>query len=134
MSTDSCNLTIYIHPSDQAAVVEAFGVEPAECRHIPGRPQPLRLLAFDDIRPYPTLDDLARRGISCDGSHSEGATYPARRFAAHGGELAAIGQGIVRVPIDLDTLTVDEASLSPLRAYKRLHARAQAAFDHEPPQ
>jgi hypothetical protein len=131
---DTCHLTIRIHPAREAAVVDAFGVEPAARHDLPDRPRPLRVLTFDDVQPDRPLHELARQGIPFDGSHGDGASYSGRRFAAHGGELAAVDQpfAVVSVPIDVDTLRVDEAALRALRAYQRLRARAQEDFDHQP--
>jgi hypothetical protein len=135
LSLDTCNLTMRIHPSHQAAVVDAFGVEPAECHQLVDRPRPLCVLVFDDVQPDRALGELARQGMTFDGSHGDGANYPGRLFAAHGGELAAVEQpfSVVSVPIDVDTLRVDEAALRGLRAYKRLHALTEEDFDREPP-
>jgi hypothetical protein len=131
---DTCNLTIRIHPAHQAAVVDAFGVEPAARHDLPDRPRPLCVLVFDDVQPDRPLHELACQGIPFDGSHGDGANYPGRLFAAHGGELAAVDQpfAVVSVPIDVDTLRVDEAALRALRAYQRFRARAQEDFDHQP--
>jgi hypothetical protein len=133
--SDTCDLTIRIHPSHEAAAVAAFGVEPAERQELADRPRPLCLLVFDDVAPDDGLAELARQHITFDGSHGNGADYPGRRFASFGGELAAVDQpfSVVSVPIDLDTLSVDEAALDDLRAYKRLRQRAEDDFDREPP-
>jgi hypothetical protein len=131
---DTCNLTIRIQPFREAAVIDAFGVEPAARDDVPDSPHPLCVLVFDDVQPDRPLGELARQGIPFDGSHGDGANYPGRFFAAHGGELAAVDKpfSVVSVPIDLDILRVDEAALRALRAYKRLRARAQEEFDHQP--
>ncbi|HVR06703.1 MAG TPA: hypothetical protein VMW75_01535 [Thermoanaerobaculia bacterium] len=133
MDSDTCYLTIRIPPSHQAAVVEAFGVEPAERHDFDDRR--LCVLGFDHVEPHGPLGALARQGITFDGSHGDSAVYPGRLFAAQGGELAAIDQpfGVVSVPIDLDSLAVDELAFSGLRAYQRLRARAQEDFDNQPP-
>jgi hypothetical protein len=124
-----------IHPSHQTAAIEAFGVEPAECRDLTDRPRPRRLLVFEEIVPHDALAELARQGISFDGSHGDGADYPGRLFAAHGGELAAVDQpfGVLSVPIALDTLRVDDEALAGLAAYKRLKARVEKDLRREPP-
>jgi hypothetical protein len=134
LSMDTCNLTIRIQPFREAAVIDAFGVEPAARDDVPDSPHPLCVLCFDDVQPDRPLGELARQGITFDGSHGDGANYPGRFFAAHGGELAAVDKpfSVVSVPIDLDTLRVDDAALRALRAYKRLRARAQEDFDHQP--
>ncbi len=130
--SDTCNLTLRIHSVHQPAAIAAFGTEPAERHDLPDR---LCVLVFDDIEPHVPLDDLARQHITFDGSHDDGTSYSGRLFAAEGGELAAIDQpfGVVSVPVDLDSLAVDEAALSDLRAYQRLRARTQQDFDHQPP-
>ncbi len=133
MRFDSCNLTIRIRPTDQAAVVEAFGVEPAERHDLPDRP--LCTLVFDDIQPHDPLADLARQGITFDGSHGDCATRPGRRFASLGGQLEAIDQpfGVVSVPVDLDSLAVDEPIFSCLRAYKSVLEQVREDFAQLPP-
>jgi len=133
MRFDTCNLTIRIRPTDQATVVAAFGVEPAERHDVPDRP--LCTLVFDDIQPHGPLADLARQGITFEGSHGDGATHPGRRFAALGGQLAAIDQpfGLVSVPVDLDSFAVDEPIFSRLRAYKSLLEQVREDFDQVPP-
>ncbi len=126
--SDTCNLTIRLHASHHAAAVAAFGAEPSGRYDLPdGR---LCVLLFDGVRPHAALDELARQRITFDGSHNDGAAYPGRFFAAHRGDLAAVARPFCKltVPIDLDSLAVDEAALCGLRAYQRLSDEAQEAF------
>jgi len=126
--SDTCNLTIRIHPCHHAAAVAAFGTEPSGRYDLPGGR--LCFLVFYGVRPHAALDELARQRITFDGSHDDGADYPGRLFAAHHGDLAAVTRPFrkLTVPIDLDSLAVDEAALCSLRAYQRLSARAQEDF------
>ena len=70
---DTCNLTIRIRPTYQPAAVAAFGVEAAERHDLPDRA--VCTLVFEDIQPHDPLSDLARQGITFDGSHADGATW-----------------------------------------------------------
>jgi hypothetical protein len=128
--SDTCNLTISIHPHQQAAVVAAFAVEPAEVHDLADRPCPRRVLVFDGVEPHRPLAELARQGLTFEGSHADSAVYPGQRFAAHAGELAAIDEpfGVVSVPIDPVTQRVDDHALARLSAYQRLIARVGEDF------
>lgn len=132
--SDTCHLTIELHPRHQATVVAAFGDQPAEVHHLADGPSPRCLLVFDDVEPHLPLAALARQGLTLAGSHADAADYPGQLFAAHGGELATFDQpfGVPSVPIDVVTRRIDEAALDRLAAYQRLIARVREHFDRDP--
>ncbi|HXO41985.1 MAG TPA: hypothetical protein VN999_11075, partial [Thermoanaerobaculia bacterium] len=62
--------------------------------------------------------------------------YPRQLFASMGGEYGCSlehASGTLAVPVDLDTLEVDQEALDDLREYKLLSQRVQQDFDREPP-
>src|SRR5262249_53260354 len=132
---DTCNVTLRVHPCHEAALVAAFGVEPAERHDLAHRSRPLAVFVFEDVEPDPALRELARQGLTFDGSHDDGATYPGRRFVAHRGELGTADEpfGVVSVPVDPRTLALDELALQRLRAYQHLKRSVDLDLDQERP-
>jgi hypothetical protein len=131
--SDTCRVRIRIHPMDEPAVVDAFGTEPTERHDLDDGTG--CILVFDYVEPDQPLAELARRRITFEGRHRDGIHYPGRLFASQSGELQAIGQpfDVISVPIDLETLRVDDQALNRLRSYKSLSTRVQEELDHRLP-
>jgi len=132
VSSDTCSLHIRVHPSHQTAVVAAFGVEPAHRCELSDLPHPFCVLFFDNVEAGRPLAALASQGIAFDGSHSACPAHPGRRFAAFGGELAAVGRAVAGANAPDDRDTPDQPNPHRLRRYRRLQARVRQALDREP--
>ena len=130
MGDDTCSVILRILHEDFAAVTRAFREEPDATETLEDDDSGLlRLLVYEETTPDP-LSRLSEQRVAFDGRCSNRFHSPGRLFASLDGQFRAIDHPycVVTVPIDLETLTVDQDALAALRAYRELAARVDQHF------
>ena len=136
VTDDTRTLRIRVHRADEEFVRSAFGIEPSERHDVVTGAGDVRMLVFEAAETDLALQILIRHQITYDGLHEATLRYPRQHFASMGGEYRCSlehASGILSVPVDPETLEVDQDALDNLREYKLLSQRVQLDFDREPP-
>jgi hypothetical protein len=130
MGDDTCSVILRIWHEDSLAVARAFREEPDATESLDDDDSGLlRLLVYEETVPDP-LRQLAEQRVAFDGRCSNRFHAPGQLFASLDGEFRAIDHpyGVVTVPTDLETLSVDQEALAALRAYRELADRVGEHF------
>jgi hypothetical protein len=127
---DTCSVILRIWHEDTLVVTRAFREEPDATEPLEDDDSDLlRLLVYEETVPD-HLRQLVEQRIAFDGRCSNRFHLPGQLFASLDGEFRAIDHPycVVTVPIDLETLTVDQEALAALRAYRELADRVDEHF------
>ena len=136
MTADTCTIRIRVHRADEEFARSAFGIEPSERHDVVTGAGDVRMLVFAATRTDLAFQTFTWHQITYDGLQEATRRYPRQLFASMGGEYGCSlehASGTLAVPVDLDTLEVNQDALDDLREYKLLSQRVQQGFDREPP-